>query len=88
MSNYHRYTELEVWKQGRELATNIYELTASYPKYEQFGLTSQMRRSVVSVPSNIAEGCGRQHKKETMYFLSISRGSLFELETRYISQKI
>jgi hypothetical protein len=53
MPNYHRYTELEVWKQGRELASNIYELTASYPKYEQFGLTSQMRRSVVSVPSNI-----------------------------------
>lgn len=89
MPNYSRYTELEVWKHARELASNIYELTSTYPKTEQFGLTSQMRRSVVSIPSNIAEGCGRQHKKETMHFLSISRGSLYELETQlYVSKDL
>lgn len=89
MPNYIRYTQLEVWKHARELASLIYELTTFYPKIEQFGLTSQMRRCVVSIPSNIAEGCGRQHKKETNHFLSISRGSLYELETQlYISKDL
>ena len=86
---YQKYTELDVWKQGRELASHVYALTAEYPKSEQFGLTSQIRRCVVSVPSNIAEGCGRQHHKETLHFLSIARGSLFELETQlYISKDL
>jgi len=81
MTGYQKYTELDVWKRGKELAAIIYKLTADYPKAEQFGLVSQMRRCAVSVPSNIAEGCGRQHLKETIQFLNIARGSLFELET-------
>lgn len=89
MSGYQKYTELDVWKKGRELATLVYKLTADYPKAEQFGLVSQMRRCAVSVPSNIAEGCGRQHLKETIQFLNIARGSLFELETQsYISNDL
>lgn len=89
MSGYQKYTELDVWKQARALASMIYELTTSYPKAEQFGIISQMRRCAVSVPSNIAEGCGRQHTKETIQFLNISRGSLYELETQlYISKDL
>ncbi|QEK52159.1 four helix bundle protein [Pedobacter aquae] len=82
MSGYQKYTELDVWKQAKDLAAYIYHVTASFPKEEQFGIISQMRRCVVSVPSNIAEGCGRQHIKETIHFLSIARGSLYELETQ------
>ena len=82
MPGYQKYTELDVWKQARELASHVYELTASYPKSEQFGIVSQIRRCVISVPSNIAEGFERQHTKETMSFLSIARGSFFELETQ------
>ncbi len=89
MSGYQKYTELDVWKQARALASMIYEITTYYPKAEQFGIISQMRRSAVSVPSNIAEGCGRQHTKETIQFLNISRGSLYELETQlYISKDL
>lgn len=89
MSSYQKYTELDVWKQARTLASFTYELTNSFPKSEQFGIISQIRRCVVSIPSNIAEGCGRQHKKETTQFLSIARGSLFELETQlYISKDL
>lgn len=89
MGAYQKYTELDVWKQSRALASHVYELSATFPKSEQFGIVSQIRRCVVSVPSNIAEGCGRQHKKETIQFLSIARGSLFELETQlYISKDL
>lgn len=89
MSDYQKYTELDVWKQARKLASYVYELTASYPNTELFGMTSQMRRCAVSIPSNIAEGCGRQHSKETIHFLSIARGSLYELETQlYISNDL
>ncbi len=70
MTGYQKYTELDVWKQARQLASSIYELTAIFPKSEQFGLVSQMRGCVVSVPSNIAEGCGRQYVKETIQFLN------------------
>jgi four helix bundle protein len=83
---YRKYTELEVWKTARLFAANIYKLTATFPKEETYGLTSQIRRCAVSVPSNIAEGSGRQHPKETIQFLAIARGSLYELETQlYIS---
>ena len=89
MSGYQKYTELDVWKQARSLATVIYEITISYPKMEQFGIISQMRRCAVSIPSNIAEGCGRQHTKERIQFFTISRGSLYELETQlYISKDL
>jgi len=89
MSAYQKYTELDVWKHSRALGSHVYELTATLPKSEQFGIVSQIRRCVVSVPSNIAEGCGRHYKKETVQFLSIARGSLFELETQlYISKDL
>ena len=81
------YTELEVWIEARKLANHVYELTKLFPKEEVYGLVSQLRRCAVSVPSNIAEGCGRQYPKETVHFLSIARGSLFELETQIFISK-
>jgi four helix bundle protein len=69
MSAYQKYTVLDVWKHSRALASHVYEHTASFPKSEQFGIVSQIRRCAVSVPSNIAESCGRQYKKETIQFL-------------------
>ncbi|HMG15410.1 MAG TPA: four helix bundle protein [Saprospiraceae bacterium] len=76
------YTELNVWIKTRELATLCYELTKKFSKEELFGLSSQIRRSAVSIPSNIAEGCGRSTSKTTNQFLFIARGSLYELETQ------
>jgi len=69
------------------LVKNIYTLTASFPENEKFGLTSQMRRAAVSIPSNIAEGWGRLSRKNYIQFLRISRGSLFELETQLLIVK-
>lgn len=74
------YKELDIWKKSRILATYRYELTKNFPKDEVFGLTAQIRRAAVSVPSNIAEGCGRSTSKSTAQFLYIARGSLYELE--------
>jgi four helix bundle protein len=76
------YTDLDVWKKSRELVKDIYVLTKTFPKDELFGLSSQIKRSAVSVPSNIAEGHGRNYTKDTLQFLYISRGSLYELETQ------
>ena len=78
------YTELDVWINSRKLVTAVYQLTKSFPKDELYGITNQIRRCVVSIPSNIAEGCGRQTTKDTIHFLYISRGSLYELETQVI----
>ncbi len=75
------YTDLDAWKKGRELTKNIYLLTSKFPKEEMFGLVSQMRRCSVSYTANIAEGHGRKTTPDTLHFLSISRGSLFELES-------
>lgn len=75
------YKTLDAWKLYMELVKLIYLLTKKYPKEELYALTSQTRRAVVSVPSNIAEGLGRQYKKDTLQFLHISRGSVYELET-------
>lgn len=70
----------------KKLTNIVYDLTKNYPKEEVFGLTNQMRRCSVSIPSNIAEGCGRSTSKDTMHFLFIARGSLYELETQlYLS---
>lgn len=86
---YQKYTELEVWKKARSFASHIYSLSSKFPKEEQYGLTTQIRCCAVSIPSNIAEGSGRQHTKETIHFLTIARGSLYELETQlYISKDI
>src|SRR4051812_43368555 len=80
------YTQLDAWKKARLLVCEIYRLTSRFPKEEMYGLTSQMRRAAVSIPSNIAEGCGRQYKKETIQFQFIARGSQYELETElYLS---
>ena len=76
------YNKLEVWIEARKLTNLIYDLSKVFPKEEIYGLTNQMRRCSVSVPSNIAEGCGRQTSKDTINFLHISRGSLYELETQ------
>ena len=76
------YIKLEVWIETRKLANIIYDASKQFPKEELFGLTNQLRRCAVSVPSNIAEGCGRQTTKDTIRFLYISRGSLYELETQ------
>ena len=76
------YNKLEVWIEARKLTNLIYDLSKVFPKEEIYGLTNQMRRCSVSIPSNIAEGCGRQTSKDTINFLHISRGSLYELETQ------
>lgn len=81
MAAFKTYKELEVWKQTRLLVKEIYEITKCFPKEEIYGLASQLRRASVSITANIAEGCGRQHQKETIQFLHISRGSLYEVET-------
>lgn len=88
------YTELEVWKTARQLVKSVYCLTLQFPNTEVYGLTNQINRSVISIPSNIAEAIGRQSDKETIQFLYIAKGSLFELESQlylahdlnYISQ--
>jgi len=80
------FTELEVWREARLLVKMVYECVGAFPKEEMYGLQSQIKRSVISIPSNIAEGCGRNHIKETIQFLYIARGSAFELETQlYLS---
>ena len=76
--------DLEVWKKSINFVTSVYKLTEDYPKTEIYGLTNQVRRAVVSVPSNIAEGAARTSKKEFSHFLSISLGSLSEVETQLI----
>jgi four helix bundle protein len=76
------YSDLEVWQAATELAGQVYRLTALFPREERYGLTSQLRRAAVSVPSNIAEGKGRASDKELIQFLCHSRGSLFEIETQ------
>ena len=83
MAEYRTYKDLDVWKKARSLVKEVYLVTRNFPKDEMYGLMSQMRRCAVSIPSNIAEGYGRQFKKETIQFLHISRGSLFELETQF-----
>src|SRR5690606_35660521 len=81
------HKDLEVWKKSIELVTEIYQVTKNFPKEEIYGLTSQIRRSAVSVPSNIAEGAARQFNKEYIQFLYIALGSLMELDTQLIIAK-
>jgi four helix bundle protein len=76
------YRDLKVWRRAMDLVVDVYRCTATFPKTEVYGLTSQMRRSAVSVPSNIAEGKGRFSRKELVQFLFRARGSLLELETQ------
>ena len=78
------YKELDAWKKSKDLVKEIYIELNSFPSDEKFGLISQIKRASVSVPSNIAEGHGRNHTKDTIQFLHISRGSLYEVETLLI----
>ncbi len=80
----HNFKELKVWNLSRELVKEVYVLTANFPAEEKFGLISQLRRCVVSIPTNIAEGCGRNTDKDFAQFLNISLGSAYELETLLI----
>ena len=75
------YKKLDAWKLSMQLTKEIYLLMKVYPKEEVFGLVSQTKRAAVSIPSNIAEGLGRQYKKDTLQFLHIARGSVYELDT-------
>ena len=83
------YRDLLVWQKSMDLVTEIYRLSKSFPQDELYGLSAQIRRSAVSVPSNIAEGYGRQSKQDYLRFLKMASGSLYELQTQIeISQKL
>ncbi|MCV6631303.1 MAG: four helix bundle protein [Flavobacteriaceae bacterium] len=80
------YVELDVWKNARALLKQIYQLVDGFPDSERFGLIPQIRSCSIAIPSNIAEGCGRNSAKDILRFLFIARGSLYELETQlYLS---
>ncbi len=76
------HENLDAWKHAMQLVKEIYDMTTTFPPEERFGLTSQMRRAAVSIPSNIAEGAGRNGTKEYLYHIGVARGSLAELETQ------
>ena len=78
------YQDLIVWQRAMVLAKDVYQLTRCFPKEEMFGLTSQVRRSSVSIAANIAEGWGRQSKGDYIHFLKVAQGSATELETEVI----
>jgi four helix bundle protein len=78
------YRELIVWQKAMKLVQSIYSLTKDFPKEEVYALTSQIRRAAVSIPSNIAEGQGRDSTKEFLHHLSIAYGSLMEVETQIL----
>lgn len=80
----HRYKELKVWQKAIDLAVEVYRITEKLPKEERYGLISQINRCVVSIPSNIAEGAGRNTNKDFDNFLGISLGSSFELDTQLV----
>lgn len=85
----HSFTDLKAWKQGHELVLFVYKITNDFPKTEIFGITNQMRRAVVSVTSNIAEGFSRVSNKDKAQFYSIALGSLTELESQlYIARDV
>ena len=81
------FKELKVWKLSIELSKLVFEITRTFPNEHKFGLSNQLFRCAVSIPSNIAEGCGRKLDKEFKQFVSISLGSSFELETQIIIAK-
>jgi four helix bundle protein len=82
MEKTNSYKDLQVWKVSMDLVIEVYKLTDKFPRSEIYGLTNQVRRSSVSIPSNIAEGSGRRSLKEFIHFLYISKASLLELETQ------
>lgn len=84
MGEIKSYKDLLIWQKGIQIVTLVYQLTSAFPKDEIFSLSNQIKRASVSVPSNIAEGYGRNSEKSFSHFLDISRGSLFEIETQLL----
>lgn len=84
MKKSHNFRELNIWKDSLQLVKKVYILTSELPKDEKFGLISQINRSSISIPSNIAEGSGRTSEKEFLHFLNIAISSSYELETQLI----
>ncbi|MGB5821731.1 MAG: four helix bundle protein [Saonia sp.] len=80
----HKVDDLKIWQKSIELVKSIYQLVSELPSDEKYGLISQIKRSAISIPSNIAEGAGRNSNKEFKHFLSIANGSAFELHTQLI----
>ncbi|MDU8886255.1 four helix bundle protein [Yeosuana sp. MJ-SS3] len=80
----HRFKDLEIWKRSRLFCSDIYKITSKFPESEKFGLTNQLRRASVSIPSNIAEGSSRKSDKDFSRFLEITLGSAYEIETQLL----
>jgi four helix bundle protein len=80
----HNFKELIIWKKSRILCSDMYVLTSKFPSDEKFGITNQLRRAVVSIPSNIAEGSSRNSNKDFSRFLEIALGSAYEIETQIL----
>lgn len=81
---HHNFKELIAWQKARKMVKEIYKVSRRFPKEERYGLTSQLRRAMVSVPTNIAEGCGRGTEKDLAHFLDIAFASAYEVETLVI----
>jgi len=79
-----KFKELKIWNESMQLVTDIYALTSKFPNHEKFCLSQQINRATISIPSNVAEGCGRESKKELLHFLNIANASSFELQTQVI----
>ena len=80
----HRFKELEIWKRSRKFCSSIYQTTSVFPASEKFGLTDQLKRASISIPSNIAEGSSRNSNKDFIRFLRIAIGSAYEIETQLL----
>lgn len=80
----HQFKNLEIWKRSRFFCSKIYDVTSNFPDNEKFGITNQLRRASVSIPSNIAEGSSRASNKEFLRFLEIAIGSAYEIETQLL----
>ena len=96
MINERPHKRLDTWQKAVELVTEIYRMTEAFPRKEEFGITAQMRRAAISVPSNIAEGLTRKTKKDKLHFLNIAQASLSEIDSQieislrlgYVSQQV
>ncbi len=85
----HQFEKLKIWQKSMDLLVDVYKANEDYPKEEKYGLTSQMRRSTVSIPSNIAEGSGRNSNQQFNYFLGVASGSTSELITQtFLSERL
>jgi four helix bundle protein len=80
----HRFKDLEIWRLSRKFCSDIYQTTSLFPETERFGISNQLRRASVSIPSNISEGCSRKSNKDFSRFLEIAIGSMYELETQLL----